>query len=135
MPSWERLAATSETAGVGFFGQLRRDAGSFPSHLERRVADTAASQGWLLAYLNVRFAHGPTYANLVLVTHRAAVRALARDVAHTEAVARAAAAYESIRIHRLTVARPTAAHSRIEIVETLYLDYRSSPVRREVRTG
>jgi len=47
------------------------------------VAEAAAEQGWLLAYLNVRFvkapeASGPLSANLVLVTNRAAARALAR---------------------------------------------------------
>jgi len=82
VPSWERLAAATEAGGIGFFGELRpRGAESFPSHLEPRVAETAAAQGWLLAYLNVRFDQGPVYANLVVVTERAAVHALAGDTA------------------------------------------------------
>jgi hypothetical protein len=136
VPSWDRLAATSEAAGVGFFGRLRpHGIDAFPSHLERRVADTAAEQGWLLAYLNVRLDDGPRYANLVVVTERAAVDALARDAAHTEAVTRAAATYESIRIHRLALAGPPASRPPIEILETLYIDYGSSPPRREVRVA
>src|SRR6266849_10894750 len=136
LPSWDRLQATSEAAGVGFFGQLRTGgADAFPSHLEPRVAETAAQQGWLLAYLNVRFEDGPVYANLVVVTERAAVHTLAHNAAHTEAVLRAAATYESIRIHRLTLAGPPASRPPIEIQETLYIDYRFSPPRREVRVA
>ena len=136
VPSWERLAAATEAVGIGFFGELRpRGAESFPSHLEPRVAETAAAQGWLLAYLNVRFDQGPVYANLVVVTERAAVSALARDAAHAEAVARAAGAYESIRIHRLALAGPPTACPPVEILETLYIDYRTSPPRREVRAA
>ena len=136
VPSWDRLIEARAAAGVGFFGQLRpHGADAFPSHLEPRVAETAAQQGWLLAYLNVRFHRGPVYANLVLVTERAAVHALAADAAHTEAVRRAAATYESIRIHRLTLAGPPAARPAVEIVETLYIDYRTSPPRRELRAA
>jgi hypothetical protein len=135
VPSWERLETATEAAGVGFFGDLRPDgADPFPSHLEPRVAESAARQGWLLAYLNVRF-EGPVYANLVVVTERAAVHALACDAAHTEAVARAPAAYESVRIHRLALAGPPASRPPIEILETLYIDYRTSPPRREVRAA
>jgi hypothetical protein len=135
VPSWERVEAATAAAGVGFFGDLRPDgADPFPSHLEPRVAETAARQGWLLAYLNVRF-EGRVYANLVVVTERSAVHALAGDAAHAEAVARAAAAYESIRIHRLTLAGPPASWPSIEILETLCIDYRTSPPRREVRAA
>jgi hypothetical protein len=135
VPSWQRLEAAAAAAGVGFFGDLRPEgADPFPSHLEPRVAETAARQGWLLAYLNVRF-EGPVYANLVVVTERSAVNALAGDAAHGEAVARAAAAYESIRIHRLALAGPPTARPPIEILETLYIDYRTSPPRREVRAA
>jgi len=136
LPSWDRLTATSSAAGVGFFGQLRTGgADAFPSHLEPRVAETAAQQGWLLAYLNVRFDDGPVYANLVVVTERAAVSTLAGDAAHAEAVLRAEATYESIRIHRLTFGGPPTSRPPIEIQETLYIDYRSSPPRREVRVA
>jgi hypothetical protein len=136
LPSWKRLTAASEAAGVGFFGQLRTGgADVFPSHLEPRVAETAAHQGWLLAYLNVRFDDGPVYANLVVVTERAAVHALAGDSAHTEAVRRAAATYESIRIHRLSFGGPPASSPPIAILETLYIDYRTSPSQREVRVA
>jgi len=136
VPSWDRLAVATEAAGVGFFGQLRpRGADRFPSHLEPRVAETAAAQGWLLAYLNVRFDDGPVYANLVLVTERSAVRALAGDAAHIEAVTRAAATYASIRIHRLALTGPPASRPPIEILETLSIDYRTSPPRREVRAA
>ena len=135
IPSWQRLEAAAAADGVGFFGDLRPDgAEPFPAHLEPRVAETAARQGWLLAYLNVRF-EGPVYANLVVVTERAAVSALARDAAHAEAVARAAGAYESIRIHRLALAGPPTACPPVEILETLYIDYRTSPPRREVRAA
>ena len=136
MPSWERLAAATEAVGIGFFGELRpRGAESFPSHLEPRVAETAAAQGWLLAYLNVRFDQGPVYANLVVVTERAAVHALAGDTAHAEAVECAAATYESIRIHgsHLPGVRPPSPP--IELLETLYIDYRTPPPRREVRAA
>jgi len=136
VPSWDRLAETSEAAGVGFFGQLRPGGvDAFPSHLEPRVAETAAEEGWLLAYLNVRFDDGPVYANLVIVTERAALQALARDAAHTEAVTRAAATYESIRIHRLALAGAPASRPPIEILETLTIDYGCSPPRREVRVA
>jgi hypothetical protein len=136
VPSWDRLAAATEAAGVGFFGQLRpRGADRFPSHLERRVAETAAEQGWLLAYLNVCLGAGPVYANLVVVTERSAVHALAGDAAHSEAVARAPAMYESIRIHRLALSGPPASRPPIEILETLSIDYRTSPPRREVRVS
>lgn len=135
VPSRERLEAAGAAAGVGFFGDLRRDgADPFPPHLEPRVAETAARQGWLLAYLNVRF-EGPVYANLVVVTEHSAVHALEGDAAHAEAVARAAATYESIRIHRLALAGPPASCPPIEILETLYIDYRTSPPRREVRAA
>ncbi len=135
IPSWERLEAVPEAVGVGFFGTLRpRGADTFPSHLEPRVAERAARQGWLLAYLNVRF-EGPVYANLVVVTERPAVHALADDAAHAEAVRRAAASYESIRIHRLELAGPPASCPPIEILETLHIDYSTSPPRREVRAA
>jgi hypothetical protein len=134
VPSWERLAETTEAAGVGFFGELRpRGADRFPSHLEPLVAETAAAQGWLLAYLNVRFDQGPVYANLVVVTERSAVHALAGDAAHAEAVVRAAATYESIRIHRFALVGPPAARPPIEVIERLHIDYRTLPPRREVR--
>ncbi len=136
LPSWDRLTAASEAAGVGFFGQLRTGgADLFPSHLEPGVAETAAQQGWLLAYLNVRFDDGPVYANLVVVTERAAVHMLAGDGSHTEAVMRAPGTYESIRIHRLRFDGPPASRSPIEILETLYIDYRSFPFQREVRVA
>jgi len=135
IPSWERLEAAASADGVGFFGDLRPDgADPFPSHLEPRVAETAARQGWLLAYLNVRF-EGPVYANLVVVTERSAVNALAGDAAHAEAVARAATAYESIRIHRFALAGLPSSCPPVEILETLYIDYRTSPPRREVRAA
>src|SRR5260221_4665146 len=48
VPSWERLDATSEADGVGFFGQLRPNpVGDFPPHLERPVAETSVSEGSL----------------------------------------------------------------------------------------
>jgi hypothetical protein len=81
------------------------------------ILDTLAHH---LAYLNVRF-EGPVYANLV--------------VAHAEAVKRAAASYESIRIHRLELAGPPAWCPPIEILETLHIDYSTSPPRREVRAA
>ena len=120
IPSWQRLEAAAAADGVGFFGDLRPDgAEPFPAHLEPRVAETAARQGWLLAYLNVRF-EGPVYANLVVVTERAAVSALAvpfqRESSHAFGTA------------------PTACPP-VEILETLYIDYRTSPPRREVRAA
>jgi hypothetical protein len=136
VPSWERLSARTEAAGVGFFGRLRPDAAdTFPSHLEPRVAETAAAQGWLLAYLNVRFEKGPRYANLVVVTDREATRRLAADPAHEEAVGRAAVTYDSIRIHRLALAGPPASRPPIELLETLTIDFRRSPPRRDVRAA
>ena len=122
-----------------FFGQLRTGGEvAFPSGLEPRVAEAAAEQGWLLAYLNVRFveapaAAGPLYANLVVVTNRAAARALEDDATHDEAVTRAAATYESIRIHRLALAGPPTSRPPLRILETLYIDYGSSPPWRAVR--
>lgn len=139
VPSWERLAATSGADGVGFFGQPRAGGiDDFPSELEPRVADRAAAQGWLLAYLNVRFLDtaapdGPHYANLVIVTDYGAARSLAGDAAHTEAVARAPAAYESIRIHRLALTGPLTARPAIRILETLSLNYASTSHTRTVR--
>jgi hypothetical protein len=139
VPSWERLAATSRADGVGFFGRPRAgEIDDFPSELEPRVADGAAAQGWLLAYLNVRFldapaAHGPRYANLVVVTDRAAVQTLVDDPAHIEAVTRAARAYESIRIHRLALTGPLTSRPAIQILETLSIDYASTPPTRTVR--
>jgi hypothetical protein len=112
-----------------------REAGAahaLPSQLEPRVAETAARQGWLLAYLNTRFDDGPVYANLVIVTERAATHALARDPDHAEAVRIASEAYESIRIHRLAVDGPATSHPRIEILETLRIDYSTSPPQRAV---
>jgi hypothetical protein len=141
VPSCERLAATSEADGVGFFGQLRSGGEvAFPSGLEPRVADNPPEPGWLLAYLNVRFVGapadgGPLYANPVLVTNRAAARALEDDAAHGEAVARAAATYESIRIHRLALAGPPLSHPPLRILETLYIDYGPSPPWRAVRAA
>jgi hypothetical protein len=140
IPSWERLAATDGADGVGFFGQPRAgEIDDFPSELEPRVADGAAAEGWLLAYLNVRFrdppaADGPHYANLVVVTERAAAQTLAEDAAHAEAVTRAATAYESIRIHRLALTGPLTARPAIRILETLSIDYSSTPPTRTVRS-
>jgi hypothetical protein len=139
VPCWERLAATSAADGVGFFGQPRAGGmDDFPSELEPRVADRAAGEGWLLAYLNVRSLDtaardGPHYANLVIVTDRAAARSLAGDAGHTEAVARAPAAYESIRIHRLALTGPLTARPAIRILETVSIDYASTPPTRTVR--
>lgn len=139
VPCWERLAATSDADGVAFFGQPRTGGmNDFPSELEPRVANLAAAQGWLLAYLNVRFLDkpprdGPHYANLVIVTDRDAARSLAGDAAHTEAVARAPAAYESIRIHRLALTGPLTARPAIRILETLSIDYACTPPTRTVR--
>ncbi len=139
VPSWERLASTSAAAGVGFFGEPRAGGlDDFPPGLESRVADAAAEQGWLLAYLNVRFpdgSDGPHFANLVVITDRAAVRALEDDAAHTEAVGRAPGAYESIRIHRLTLTGPLTMRPAIRVDETLTIDYGSSPPTRTVELG
>jgi hypothetical protein len=84
-----------------------------------------------LAYITDSLARRSTRPN----AERAAVHALAADAAHTEAVRRAAATYESIRIHRLTLEGPPAARPAVEIVETLYIDYRTSPPRREMRAA
>ena len=136
MPSWERLAAATEAVGIGFFGELRpRGAESFPSHLEPRVAETAAAQGWLLAYLNVRFDQGPVYANLVVVTERAAVHALAGDTAQRRG---GRARGGDLRVDPDPPARTRRApglRPPIELLETLYIDYRTSPPRREVRAA
>lgn len=140
VPSWERLAARRGAPGVGFFGQPRSGGlDDFPSELEPRVADRAAAEGWLLAYLNVRFLdrpafEGPHYANLVVLNDRAAARSLAGDATHNEAATRAAIAYESIRIHRLTLTGPLTARPAIRILETLCIDYASTPPTRMVCT-
>ncbi len=139
IPSWERLAATSAADGVGFFGEPRAgQIDDFPPELEPRVADRAATQGWLLAYLNVRLfdtpeTRAPHYANLVIVTDRAAVQRLADDPAHIEALTCAATAYESIRIQRLALTGPLTARPAIRILETLSIDYASTPPTRTVR--
>jgi hypothetical protein len=138
IPSWKRLTATSRADGVGFFGQLRTSGiDDFPAELEPTVADRAAEQGWLLAYLNVKFVdprapNMPRYANLVVVSDRAATRSLDTEDAHIDAVRRAATAYESIRIHRLTLTGGLTARPRIRIIETLSIDYRSVPPARAV---
>jgi len=138
IPSWKRLAATSRADGVGFFGQLRAGGvDDFPAELESSVADRAAEQGWLLAYLNVRFVDlgalkMPCYANLVVVSDRAATRSLERDDAHIDAIRRAAATYESIRIHRLTLTGGLTVRPTIRIIETLSIDYRAVPPARTV---
>lgn len=138
VPSWELLATTDSADGVGFFGVLRaRGLADFPSDLERGVADRAAAQGWLLAYLNVRFIEKasrktPRYANLVVMSDRAAAQSLADDAGHADAVTLAAAAYDSIRIHRLTLTGPLIARPQIRITETLSIDYESTPPTRTV---
>jgi hypothetical protein len=138
IPSWKRLATTDSAEGVGFFGELRAGGSDdFPPDLEPRVADRAAGQGWLLAYLNVRFiakssCGAPRYANLVVMSDRAAAQSLANDATHAEAVTRAASAYHSIRIHRLAVTGPLIARPQIRITETLSIDYASTPPTRAV---
>jgi hypothetical protein len=139
VPSWERLDATSEADGVGFFGQLRPNPGGvFPPHLERSVADAGGRDGWLLAYCNARFREresdgAPRNANLVVITSRAAAGSLAHEADHIEAVGLSPNTYRSIRIHRLSVGGSPTCQSDIRVRETLYVDFAQSPPWRAVR--
>jgi len=142
VPSWARLAAASSARGVGFFGQLRpADDDTFPPTLEPRVAEAGAREGWLLAYLNVRFApapgaDAPRYGNLVVLTDReAAIATLDGCPEHVEAVERSPGAYRSLRIHRLVLDGAPLSLPPLRVTSTLYRDYATTPPWGAVRVG
>lgn len=133
VPDWEALARPLAVALVGFFGQSRRHVDHAPIiALEDRIVARAAAFPGLLAYHNAQLDDN-RWGNMVVFSSRDAVARLAPDPEHLRAVASAPAHYESLRLHRGSLADGLLGKSDIVLDETLYLDFGVAPIWRGLR--
>jgi hypothetical protein len=133
VPDWEALARRQPVALVGFFGQSRERVDHSPIlQLEQDIVARAAAFPGLLAYHNAALGEGH-WGNLVLFASRAAVASLAPDPMHVRAVASAPSHYESLRLHRGSLADGLLGTADVVLEETLYLDFSSRPAWRGLR--
>lgn len=134
-PRLDVLVRRRPALAVGFFGQTRDDVDHGPIlHLEGELLARAAGFGALVSYHNVRFADG-RWGNLVSFDDGDGPSEVRDDPSHREALARTAAHYRSVRLHRLRLADGAAGTAVPELRETLLLDFDESPPWRAVRAG
>jgi hypothetical protein len=133
VPDWGALECRRPVALVGFFGQTREHVDHGPIvALEHRIVARAAAFPGLLAYHNAQLDDN-RWGNMVVFSSRAAVAGLAPDPVHLRAVASAPAHYESLRLHRGSLADGLFGAAEIVLDETLYLDFNDAPVWRGLR--
>ena len=133
VPDWDVLARPQPVAVVGFFGQSRKRVDHAPIvEIEHEIVARAATFPGLLAYHNAQLGEGH-WGNMVVFASRAAVASLAPDPTHARAVARAPSYYESLRLHRGSLADGLLGGAGIVLEETLYLDFSSEPAWRGLR--
>lgn len=133
VPAWEALARSQPVAVVGFFGQSRERVDHSPIlEIEQEIVARAATFPGLLAYHNARLGEGH-WGNMVLFASRAAVASLAPDPMHIKAVASAPSHYESLRLHRGSLADGLLGTAEVLLDETLYLDFSTRPAWRGLR--
>ncbi len=132
-PTPSLLLEHGPVAAVGFFGQARSDVDHEPIvRLEDELLARARSFPALVSYHNVRFTGGQ-WGNLVTFLDARGAREVGGDPTHREALARTAAHYHSVRLHRLHLADGPSGTLRAELVETLLLDFDCSPPWRGLR--
>jgi hypothetical protein len=133
VPDWEALARSQPVAVVGFFGQSRERVDHSPIlEMEQEIVARAATFPGLLAYHNAQLGEGH-WGNMVLFASRAAVASLAPDPMHIKAVASAPSHYESLRLHRGSLADGLLGTAEVLLDETLYLDFSTRPAWRGLR--
>jgi hypothetical protein len=133
VPDWEALSRPQPVALVGFFGQSREQVDHSPIlQMEQDIVARAAAFPGLLAYHNAALGEGH-WGNLVLFASRAAAASLAPDPMHARAVASAPSHYESLRLHRGSLADGLLGTADVVLDETLYLDFSSRPAWRGLR--
>jgi hypothetical protein len=133
VPDWTALARTQPVALVGFFGQARDDVDHSPIvAMERNIVARARDFPGLLAYHNARLGECH-WGNMVLLASRASVASLAPDPVHIRAVASAPSHYESLRLHRGSLANGLLGEADVCLEETLYLDFSARPTWRGLR--
>ena len=133
VPDWTALVQTRPVALVGFFGQSRDDVDhSRVVAMERNIVARAGDFAGLLAYHNARLGECH-WGNMVLFASRTSVASLAPDPMHIRAVASAPIHYESLRLHRGSLADGLLGEADVQLDETLYLDFSARPAWRGLR--
>ena len=133
VPDWTALVRTRPVALVGFFGQSRDEVDhSRIVAMERNIVARAGDFPGLLAYHNARLGECQ-WGNMVLFASRSSVASLAPDPMHIRAVASAPAHYESLRLHRGSLADGLLGVADVQLEETLYLDFSARPAWRGLR--
>jgi hypothetical protein len=133
VPDWDALARPQPVAVIGFFGQSRERVDHAPIvEIEHEIVARAAAFPGLLAYHNAQLGEGH-WGNMVVLVSRAAVANLAPDPMHVRAVASAPSHYESLRLHRGSLAEGLLGSAGVVLDETLYLDFSSRPAWRGLR--
>ena len=133
VPDWDALARAEPVALVGFFGQSREHVDHSPIvAMEHQIVARAAAFPGLLSYHNAQLGDN-RWGNMVVFSSRAAVAGLAPDPVHVRAVASAPMYYESLRLHRGSLADGLLGDADIVLDETLYLDFAGDPAWRGLR--
>jgi hypothetical protein len=135
VPALRALAASRPAFGVGFFGQAREHVDHSPIlDLEQDLVARASRFPGLLAYYNVRFADGQ-WGNLVLFAAQDDAERVRSDPTHQEALARTAAHYRSVRLHRLGFPDGAVGEAPPTLESTLLIDFSEAPAWRAIRRG
>ena len=133
VPDWDVLARPEPVAVVGFFGQSRQHIDHSPIvAMEQHIVARAGAFPGLLSYHNAQLDDN-RWGNMVVFASRAAVGGLAPDPVHVRAVASAPMHYESLRLHRGSLADGLLGEADILLEETLYLDFTGHPAWRGLR--
>lgn len=133
VPELCALARSRPAFGVGFFGQAREQVDHGPIiDLEQNLLARASSFPGLLAYYNVRFATGQ-WGNLVLFAREGDPAHVRSDPTHLDALARTAAHYRSVRLHRLRFPDGAIGSAALALESTLLIDFSEAPPWRAVR--
>ena len=123
MPDWTALTRLQQVAVIGFFGQAReRVDHSAILELEHDIVTRAGAFPGMLAYHNARLAEGG-WGNMVVFASRAETAGLTADPSHIRAVQRTPGHYDSLRLHRGTLADGLLGDAEVVLGETLYLDF------------
>jgi hypothetical protein len=133
VPDWDALARREPVALVGFFGQSRELVDHSPIiAMEHQIVSRAGAFPGLLSYHNAQLDDN-RWGNMVVFASRAAVAGLTPDPVHIRAVANAPKHYESLRLHRGSLADGLLGVADILLGETLYLDFAEHPAWRGLR--
>jgi hypothetical protein len=130
VPDWSALAHAAPAVGVGFFGQARQGVDHAPlALLEDAIVGRAGELPGLLAYHNALLAPG-RWANLVVFADADAIAVLRGDALHDDAVARTAAHYRALRLHRGALPGGALGAAPFAHERTLFFDFDAEPPRR-----